>query len=173
MSHLSAAIYSRKSTDICIRGLTNAFGVFQTYYQHKFPNEKPAVISLIGCIQPFVLIFFGFLAGPLWDAGYCQSLMLVGTCITVFGYMMVSICDKYWQVMLAQGVLTGFGSCLLYLPAIAIIPQYFNQKKALANGIAASGSGLGELGSCQAWCTMPLTIPCRRRHLPNRISAAT
>ena len=129
------------------RGFTNAFGVFQSYYQTKFPDMQPSVISLIGCIQPFVLIFGGFLAGPLWDAGYCQSLLLAGTSITVFGYMMVSICDRYWQVMLAQGVLTGCGSCMLFLPAVAIIPQYFSKKKALANGIAASGASLGEEGA--------------------------
>lgn len=91
-----------------------------------------------------MLIFFGFLAGPLWDAGYGRFLILGGTCLTALGYFMVSICDQYWQVMLAQGLLTGFGSCFLYLPAIAIIPQYFDQRKAIANGIAASGSGLGK-----------------------------
>lgn len=122
-------------------GLTNAYGVFNTYYANeKFPNEKPAVISLIGSIQPFVLIFFSFLAGPLWDAGYCRLLIVSGTAIIVFGYFMVSICDTYWQVMLAQGVLVGFGSALLYMPAVAIIPQYFTRRKAVANGIAASGS---------------------------------
>lgn len=122
-------------------GLTNAFGVFNTYYTNiKFPHEKPAIVSLIGSIQPFVLIFFGFLAGPLWDAGYCKSLIISGTAIIAFGYFMVSICDAYWQVMLAQGVLIGFGSALLYLPAVAIIPQYFTRRKALANGFAASGS---------------------------------
>lgn len=124
--------------------MTNAFGGFQTYYQWKFPHQQPATIALIGCIQPFVLIFFGFLAGPLWDAGYCRALIIGGACLTALGYFMVSICDQYWQVMLAQGLLTGFGSCFLYIPAIAIIPQYFDKRRAIANGIAASGSGLGE-----------------------------
>lgn len=124
-------------------GISNAFGVFVTYYQVKFPDKSPAVISLIGSVQPFVIVFFGFLAGPLWDAGYCRSLVIAGTSITSFGYFMVSICDSYWQVMLAQGVVAGFGSCFLYLPAVAIIPQYFSKRKALANGIAASGSSLG------------------------------
>lgn len=125
------------------RGLTNTFGVFQSYYQHKFPQQQPALISLIGSVQAFVLILFGFLAGPLWDAGYSKSLIFGGTCLTTLGYFMVSICDQYWQVMLAQGLLTGFGSCFLFVPAVAIIPQYFDRKRAIANGIAASGSGLG------------------------------
>ena len=56
---------------------------------------------------------------------------------------MVSICDQYWQVMLAQGVVAGFGSCFLFIPATAIIPQYFTRRRALANGIAASGASLG------------------------------
>ena len=63
-------------------GLTNAFGEFQTYYsQTRFSGESPALISLIGSIQPFVLILFGFLAGPLWDAGYCRTLVIAGTAI--------------------------------------------------------------------------------------------
>lgn len=126
-------------------GLTNSFGVFVAYYQTKFPDEQPALISLIGSIQPFVLIFFGFLAGPLWDAGYCHSLIFGGTCMTAFGFFMVSISNSYWQVMLAQGLVTGFGSCFMYIPAVAVIPQWFNKRKALAYGLSTSGAGFGGL----------------------------
>jgi MFS family permease len=124
-------------------GITNAFGVFVNYYQTKFPDQNPSLITLIGSVQPFLIVFFGFLAGPLWDAGYCHALIAGGTAVTAFGYFMVSICDAYWQVMLAQGIVVGFGACLLYIPGVAIIPQYFNKRRALANGIGASGASLG------------------------------
>jgi hypothetical protein len=92
------------------------------------------------------------LAGPLYDAGYFTTLICSGTFLTVLGYMMTSLCTEYWQVMLAQGIVVGFGSSFLYIPSIAIIPQYFDKRKALAGGVAASGSGLG-WWSFQEWST--------------------
>ena len=117
-----------------------------------------------------MLLLVGFLAGPIWDSGYGRTLIFVGACLTALGYFMVSICDQYWQVMLAQGILTGFGSGFLYLPCTAIIPQYFDKNKAIANGIAASGSSLGELELTLQdklptsevlfrWCDIPNRLP--------------
>lgn len=63
--------------------------------------------------------------------------------MVVFGLMMVSICDKYWQLMLAQGICMGIGAGGLFITSVAIIPSYFTTKRAFAIGIAASGSGLG------------------------------
>lgn len=57
--------------------------------------------------------------------------------------MMTSLCREYWQVVLAQGVVIGLGNGFLFVPGVATIPQYFSTKKALANGIAASGSSIG------------------------------
>ena len=42
------------------------------------------------------------------------------------------------------GFLSGFGFCLMYLPAMDIIERYFKENLGLANGIAAAGSGLGQ-----------------------------
>lgn len=45
--------------------------------------------------------------------------------------------------MLAQAVCIGLGNGCMFVPSVAILPQYFSSHKALANGIAASGSSLG------------------------------
>jgi MFS family permease len=45
--------------------------------------------------------------------------------------------------MLAQAFCIGIGNGCLFIPSVAILPQYFSTKKALANGLAASGSSLG------------------------------
>ena len=153
------------------RGLTNAFGVFQTYYQQRFRDEDADIIALIGCIQPFVSVFGSFLAGPLWDAGYCKALIAVGSLLTSFAYMMTSICSQFWQVMLAQGVLAGIGSCLCFTVAVAAIPQYFTTKKALANGVAAAGSGLGELAG-NGISSLAVLTSIRWSDIPNRLPTA-
>ena len=56
---------------------------------------------------------------------------------------MTSICNKYWQLMLAQGVCVGLGSGCLFVPSIAVVATYFTTKRALATGIAVGGSSLG------------------------------
>ena len=100
-------------------------------------------ISWVGSIQAFLLVFVGVVTGPLYDYGYFRVLIGVGSILVVFGMMMTSICHEYWEVMLAQGIVVGLGSGCLFVPSVAILPTYFSTKKALAQGIAASGSSLG------------------------------
>jgi MFS family permease len=45
--------------------------------------------------------------------------------------------------MLAQGLLTGFGSAMFFVPSVALLPTYFAKKRALSIGIAITGGNLG------------------------------
>ena len=56
---------------------------------------------------------------------------------------MTSLTRTYWQTMLAQAFLIGLGNGCVFVPSVAILPQYFTTRKALANGLAASGSSIG------------------------------
>lgn len=126
------------------RGTVNAFGVFQTYYHIGFLSDRsPSDISWIGSIQSFLLLVIGVITGPLYDAGYFRALVLTGTTLVVFGFTMTSLCTQYWQVVLAQAICIGLGQGCLFIPSVAIIPQYFTTKKAFATGLASSGSSLG------------------------------
>lgn len=126
------------------RGTVNAFGVFQTYYQNNpLWHETPSNISWIGSIQAFLLLLIGVFTGPAYDAGYFRALIIAGAVLIPFGFMMTSIAKTYWQTMLAQAFCIGLGNGCLFIPSVAIIPQYFSSRKALANGIAAAGSSFG------------------------------
>lgn len=120
------------------------YGVYQAYYQSALlSSESESNISWIGSMQGFLLFLFSMVAGPLHDAGYLRSLLLVDTCLVVLGMMITSICTVYWQFFLAQGVAIGIGDGLLFLPSMVIISQYFSAKKAFAIGIASMGSSIG------------------------------
>jgi MFS family permease len=56
---------------------------------------------------------------------------------------MVSLCDSYYQFILAQGVLMGSSVAFLQFPAFAIVAQYFDKKRAAAMGLVAAGSSIG------------------------------
>jgi MFS family permease len=53
------------------------------------------------------------------------------------------MCNSFWETMLAQGIGCGIGVGLLFLPAISILSQYFFRRRALAIGIAVTGSSIG------------------------------
>ncbi|KAI7364892.1 MFS monocarboxylate transporter-like protein [Hortaea werneckii] len=125
-------------------GLINAFGVWQDYYSTTLiPSRSNSNISWIGSIEAFLLCCCTIFAGPLFDRGYARQLVWIGSFMVVFGLMMVSLCDKYWQLMLSQGLCMGIGAGGLFITSVAIIPSYFTTKRAFAIGIAASGSSLG------------------------------
>lgn len=129
-------------------GITNTYGVFQTYYELDVLRESgPSAISWIGSIQAFLLMLVGALTGPIYDAGYFRELLWGGSFFLVFGHMMLSLCTKYWQVLLAQAFCVGGGMGMLFVPGVAIISTYFSSKVAVATGLAATGSSLGMLAS--------------------------
>jgi MFS family permease len=71
--------------------------------------------------------------------------MLLGLVFLATGYITASFATRIWQLYLSQGVLVGFGVGFIYIPSIAIISQWFDKKRSLANGISAAGSGIGGL----------------------------
>lgn len=126
-------------------GLIITFGVFQSYYQnHHLSHYSPSQISWIGTIQSFLLVEIGIISGPLYDHGHLRLLIAAGAFFLVLGIMMTSLAEDYYSIFLSLGVCTGLGMGLVFFPGITAISTYFTTKRGLANGIAASGSALGE-----------------------------
>ncbi|KAF9879505.1 major facilitator superfamily transporter [Colletotrichum karsti] len=124
-------------------GLSNSFGVFQAYYTTELlPDDDPSKVAWIGSIQIFLMMLIGVCAGWLLDAGYLKFILICGTALTSLGLFMLSLCTEYWQILLAQAFCVGSGSGLLGLTSVAIIPLYFQRKRMVATGIAATGSSL-------------------------------
>lgn len=90
-----------------------------------------------------MVLLVGCVAGPIYDRGYLRVLLLIGTFWVVFGHMMLSLCTELWQALLAQGFAVGIGAGCLFVPAVALMPQWFSGRLGMAIGIAASGSSTG------------------------------
>lgn len=125
-------------------GIMNAFGVYQNYYESgDLFSTSSSNISWVGSIGSFLLLAMGVVVGPIYDRGYLRVILIFGTFMIVFGHMMLSLCHEYWQVILTQGFAVGIGAGFLFVPCVAIVPQYFSTKLGTALGIAVSGSALG------------------------------
>jgi MFS family permease len=126
------------------RGVINTWGAYQTYYEQELlVGTSSSTIAWIGSLQSFLLMMIGVITGPLFDAGYFRALISFAAFLLPFGLMMTSLATKYWQLILSQGVCVGLAAGCLFVPSVAILPQYFRKKKGLANGLAASGSSIG------------------------------
>ncbi|KAH7088982.1 major facilitator superfamily domain-containing protein [Paraphoma chrysanthemicola] len=124
-------------------GFTSCFGLLQQYYStHQLRDYDEDDIAWIGSISSFIQFSGGAIGGPVFDR-YGVWVLKPAAITYVFGLMMVSLCDKYWQFMLAQGVLMGSAVAFLQFPAFAVVSQYFDKRRAAAIGIIASGSSVG------------------------------
>ncbi|KAI5295346.1 hypothetical protein KEM52_001668 [Ascosphaera acerosa] len=81
--------------------------------------------------------------GYLFDNHGPAGSNFVGAFLHVFGLMMCSISHEYYQILLSQGVCSAMGAGLLFWPTMYSATTWFDRKRGLALGIAASGSGLG------------------------------
>lgn len=94
---------------------------------------------------------------------YSRYLLIGGSFLYVLGLMMVSLATQYYSIFLAQGLTVGLGIGFIFVPAIGnqlciysdaarpdarfscsgAISHHFKRRRALATGIAVSGSSVG------------------------------
>ncbi|KAF9643781.1 MFS general substrate transporter [Thelephora ganbajun] len=125
-------------------GLVNAWGVFQSYYERVLIPETPtSTIAWIGSIQYALVFLPGLITGRLCDLGYFKRTLFIFSVIIVVATVLTAECKKFWQLLLCQGLLTGFSCGMVFGPLPAINSQWFKKRRSLAFGISATGSSLG------------------------------
>jgi predicted MFS family arabinose efflux permease len=125
-------------------GMISTFGVFQQYYTSELHLE-PSAVSWIGSLQMLGHFGLGMFTGRMLDAGYFYWSVVPGMLLSSLGMFMTSLCTKYWQLILAQGILMGLGCGMQFAPTISLVGTYFTNKRTVALAIMASGSATGGL----------------------------
>uniref|UniRef100_A0A8C7XQ20 Solute carrier family 16 member 12b n=1 Tax=Oryzias sinensis TaxID=183150 RepID=A0A8C7XQ20_9TELE len=127
---------------VCTRAVTRCISIFFVEFQGHFGAEYSAtawIHSLVDCIT-MLCAPVGSLVGNRWS---CRVAVMLGGVLSSCGLLLSSFSTSLELLYLTTGVLTGLGFALCYTPAIALVGCYFQQRKALAYGIAMSGSGIG------------------------------
>ncbi|KAF2276567.1 MFS general substrate transporter [Westerdykella ornata] len=125
-------------------GMISAFSVFQAYYTSELGLE-PSAVSWIGSVQMMGHFALGIFTGRAFDAGLFYWLVIPGLILGSLSMFMTSLCDQYWQLFLAQGLLFGLGCGLQFTPSASLVYTYFSSNKVVALAIVASGSATGGL----------------------------
>lgn len=129
-------------TLICVWGYLNSWGLFQAYYVSEY-NLPASTVSWVVSIQIFMINLLASFSGRLFDAGYYRPTVLCGIILEVFAIMMTSVCKRFWQVFLAQGVCSGLGMGLVWCPTVSLISTYFVKRRSVALAFVLSGSSVG------------------------------
>lgn len=123
-------------------GFVNSFGAFQTYYTAILP-ESASTISWIGSTQACLLFALGLFSGRAFDAGLFRPTVLLGIAIQLVGIFTMSAAKTYWQLLLTQGICTGVGGGIFFVPIMSLCSTYFAKKRGMAIGIVTSGNSMG------------------------------
>ncbi|KAF6803040.1 MFS monocarboxylate [Colletotrichum sojae] len=111
-----------------VYGLPNTAAVFESYLsQNQLQERTPSELGWIFSVYLFVVYLFGLLVGPTFDK-YEQE--LTGG-------------EEYYQIVLTFSIMAGFGASLLNTPAFAAIGHWFDTRRGLAMGFAATGGSVG------------------------------
>ncbi|KAB8270149.1 major facilitator superfamily domain-containing protein [Aspergillus minisclerotigenes] len=125
-------------------GLVNTIGTFQAYLDnHQLEDYSSGSTGWIFGMYAFLTFFCGVQIGPIFDAKGPRFLVFAGSVLVVVQMATLGLCTQYWHFMLVIGVTGGLGASLIFTPAISAIGHFFNEKRGVATGIAATGGSVG------------------------------
>lgn len=99
----------------------------------------------IGSICGGIMTGSGIVVGALADYYGNEKIIFIGAIAIFSGFMLASYSTELWHLYLLYGVIAGMGMSCVFISAIGVTGPWFTTKRALALGIAFSGSGLGQL----------------------------
>ncbi|KAF1914042.1 major facilitator superfamily domain-containing protein [Ampelomyces quisqualis] len=130
-------------------GIMNSFGFFQDYYTQTFLKDtSPTTIAFCGTLQMFLMNSLAAVSGALCDR-YGVKYLYVGSGLgTIFALMLLSFVQvgQFWSIFLIQGLLLGLTIAFGIQPALTVVGQHFNERRALALGLVSTGAALGGIG---------------------------
>ncbi|KAJ3607660.1 hypothetical protein NHX12_024711 [Muraenolepis orangiensis] len=127
---------------VCTRAVTRCISIFFVEFQAHFGGDYSGtawIHSLVDCTT-MLCAPLGSAVASRWSS---RVSVVSGGLLSSFGLLLSSFCSSLEGLYLTLGVLTGVGFALCYTPTIATVGCYFRRRRALAYGVAMSGSGIG------------------------------
>lgn len=128
--------------NLFIEGLVFSF----PYLQEEVGEYYNVSLQSAGTVGT-LLMGFSLLAGPLASALVnkfgCRKVTILGSAITCVALLVSTHMPDIALLRFTYGFLAGTGLSLIYLPSVVCIAMWFDNKRALATGLALMGSQVG------------------------------
>jgi MFS transporter, OFA family, oxalate/formate antiporter len=74
-----------------------------------------------------------------------RLLISAGALLTGGGWVLSAFVDNIWALYLTYGIISGFGTGIIYVGIIGLMVRWFPDRRGLATGLAAAGYGFGAI----------------------------
>jgi hypothetical protein len=126
-------------------GVSLSFGIFTREFILYFnKSDSQAMMFLTPALIQALPLFLSPLVCFMIEKYGCRPIAFVGSTLIVASFVLTRFfVNGIISLNLIIGFMTSCGLAMVYIPAYLIISFYFDKMRALATGIAVSGSGLG------------------------------
>ncbi|CAG9949688.1 unnamed protein product [Clonostachys rosea f. rosea IK726] len=128
-------------------GILNSWGTFQDHYENIAriggTTWTSARITWIGNLQTGILFSSGIVIGPASDRWGARPLIIFGSILVFASCMGAGSSSHWWHFLLTQGIMFSIRNALMFYATIGAIAEWFDKRRGVALGMAASGSSVG------------------------------
>ncbi|KAK3088166.1 hypothetical protein FSP39_015571 [Pinctada imbricata] len=125
-------------------GGIKSFGVLLVELSRQYDLPK-SLLSLIQSLTGFFFLSLGPVSNALSMKYSFQKMTIIGGIFTSLGLILTSFAKSVEVIFITYGILTGAGFGLSFSPSMVFLAHHFKKRRALANGIALSGGGMGSM----------------------------
>lgn len=127
---------------IILDGMLFSFGVFFLDLLEYFQEGKGKT-ALVGSTLMGTHLIVGPFTSALVNLWGCRAVAMTGAVVATLAFAASISAPSIEVLIFTYGILGGIGVSMIYIPTILIVGFYFDKRRALANGLSASGSGVG------------------------------
>ncbi|XP_055620650.1 uncharacterized protein LOC129764973 [Toxorhynchites rutilus septentrionalis] len=136
-------VFGAFSVQFWVAGLVKSYGVLYVEIMENFPNSSATTASWIPAILSALCLALAPVSSALCQRFSCRIVVIIGGIFCGLGLTLSYFATSLIHLLFTFGILTGIGGGLSTTPGIVIVSQYFEKRRALANGITISGTAAG------------------------------
>ncbi len=125
-------------------GVAYSFGSFFGPMADEFGSSRGET-ALFFSITTFLYFLLGVVSGRLADRYGPRPVLVFGAVAMVVGLFLTSLVNALWVGYLTYGFGVGIGVACAYVPMVATVGAWFDQRRTTALGVAVAGIGVGTL----------------------------
>ncbi|KAM4771478.1 monocarboxylate transporter 14 [Rhinophrynus dorsalis] len=127
---------------VLVMGSQMALGILNMEWLEEF-NQSRGLTAWISSLSMGITLIVGPFIGLFINTCGCRKTAMIGGFLTSLGWVLSAFATNVHFLFFTFGVTAGVGSGMVYLPAVVMVGQYFQKRRALAQGLSTTGTGFG------------------------------
>nr|XP_008104433.1 PREDICTED: monocarboxylate transporter 14 [Anolis carolinensis]XP_016847569.1 PREDICTED: monocarboxylate transporter 14 [Anolis carolinensis]XP_016847570.1 PREDICTED: monocarboxylate transporter 14 [Anolis carolinensis]XP_016847571.1 PREDICTED: monocarboxylate transporter 14 [Anolis carolinensis] len=127
---------------VLIMGSQMALGILNMEWLEEFSQSR-GLTAWVSSLSMGITLIVGPFIGLFINTCGCRKTAITGGILTALGWILSSYASNVHYLFITFGVTAGIGSGMVYLPAVVMVGEYFQKRRALAQGLSTTGTGFG------------------------------